>query len=330
MPDLGIEVTEMINSKYANVILGLSIIGTLICSNAVLARDSVDETKAATADGFVKINIIRGEINVEGWDRNEVRVVGSLDDKVKQFIFEVNGNDTVIAVKLPKNNRSWSGSRGSRLRIKVPVGSSVKIGVVSTEVQVENISGGLELRGVSGDMRVENVKNRIHISSVSGEVELRDSTGRTRVTSVSGEIEAYDVHGTSLFHSVSGNILLVRVSDKLDLETVSGDIEVVDSVLSSASGHSVSGDIDLESELIGAGDIEFDTVSGSVRLRLGGELNSSFDLQTQSGSIRNRLTDDRPTHSKYVRDEKLRFRMGDGDGDIIINTHSGDIILSAN
>jgi len=294
----------------------------------VIAKESVDETKDAAADGYVKINVVRGDIRVEGWARDKVSVVGTLDRKVKEFIFEVDGDDTHIAVKIPRIGGGWFGDAGSNLRIKVPENSNVEIGVVSTEVRVENILGGLELDGVSGDLEAEKIRDGVRISSVSGEIDLRDGQGRVKVRSVSGDIEADDVKGNGEFNTVSGSIVLNGFSDEVDLESVSGDIELIDGNLSAAIGSSVSGDIDIEADLESGADLDFDSVSGSVRLQLGGELNAEFDLESGSGSIRNRLTGDKPRRSRNTRDERLRFDMGQGEGRIVVNTSSGDIVLA--
>ncbi|MFT5102166.1 MAG: tellurite resistance-related uncharacterized protein, partial [Planctomycetaceae bacterium] len=66
------------------------------------AQESVQEIKNARSDGYVRINVLRGEISVEGWDKNEVSVIGTLDESMEEFIFEVKDKETVIAVKLPQ------------------------------------------------------------------------------------------------------------------------------------------------------------------------------------------------------------------------------------
>ena len=318
----------MMSNKHNLLVVGLFSLG-MVSAGAALARDTVDESKSASADGVVRINVVRGELTIEGWDKDEISVSGKLDEQYEEFVFEVNDDDAVIRVKIPSGRNSWCCDEGSDLTIKLPQKSKVHIGGVSTDIEAENILGGLDVSGVSGNIRVEKIRERIHLTTVSGEVDVRDVKGRVRVRSVSGDIEAYDVHGVQRYHSVSGNVLVKDVSDDLDLESVSGDLELVAGVLNSVRGHSVSGDIDLQSELLSGASIEFDSISGTVRLRLSGDLDAKFDLQTGSGSIRNRITSDRPKESKYVRDETLRFIVGDGEGEVTISTRSGDIILSS-
>jgi DUF4097 and DUF4098 domain-containing protein YvlB len=310
----------------------LAFVWAMPCYAAVdsgdLAGKRVDLSEAAKPDGFVKISIVRGDLIVEGWDKDEVSLVGTLDEKTEQFIFDVSGRDTRIIVKIPSNNTSWCCNEGSNLRIMVPKGSQVDVATVSTEVRLTDIRGGLDMSGVSGDVRIQKVSERLRVRNVSGEITVHDVDAYARIKTVSGEIDARSIKGGGAFHTVSGEIVLRDVTDEIDVESVSGDIEVIGRNISLARGHSVSGDIDLEIELIDDALVEFDSVSGSVRLRLDGKLNHKFDLETGSGSIRNRITDDKPKKSKYIRDEQLRFTVGEGDGQVNVSTRSGDISVS--
>lgn len=298
------------------------------CTSAFADRERVDETKDAGADGFVRITVVRGELTVEGWDRNAIRVRGLLDEQTREFVFDVEGNDAVIEVKLPHNLDSWWGRDGSDLEINVPKGSDVDISVVSTDTTVRDVLGGLEIGGVSGDVRVTNARERVELTTVSGDVELRDAKGRIELKSVSGDIEADELEGDITLHTVSGDVIARDIGDELDIESVSGDIEIYSATYRMLSGHSVSGDVDVLGHMQDEGRFDFDTVSGSVRVRFDGNVNARFDLETGSGSIKNRVTNDRPKTSKYVRDETLRFETGNGKGEVTIGTRSGDIVIS--
>lgn len=299
----------------------------LTLSMSVSAGERVDETKAASADGFVRITVIRGDLDIEGWDRNEIRVRGELDDKTEEFIFEVTGDDAMIEVRLPRNLNGWSSNDASDLAVMVPAGSSVDVSVVSTDVDVRDLSGGLEISGVSGDLSIRNVRDRLDITSVSGDIDAMDVAGRVHLKSVSGDVDVANGGDDFQLQSVSGDVLARNVRGEFDLETVSGSIELIDGSFSGISGHTVSGDADIAAEMQSGATFEFDSVSGSVRVRFMNDPDARFDLETGSGSIRNRLTRDEPRTSKYVRDETLRFVKGEGQGEVIIGTRSGDIIV---
>lgn len=314
----------MMRRHIASAMLALS----LASVNALAAGERVNETKDAASDGFVRIMVVRGSLEIEGWDRDAIQVTGRLDEQMEEFIFEVRPGDAIIEVKLPRNMNSWCCEDGSDLEIRVPRGSNVDVSVVSTDVTVEDIQGGLDISGVSGDMRATNVHERVDIMSVSGEIDVRDATGRIELKSVSGDVDGTNLKGDLHLHSVSGDILAREVENELDLESVSGNVEVIAGKMTVARGHTVSGDVDVSGDLHESGRFEFDSVSGSVRLRINGDVNARFDLETGSGSIRNRITSDKPKTSKYSRDESLRFVAGNGKGDVVIETRSGDIVVS--
>ena len=300
----------------------------LVTGVAVAKQQEVNQSLDVPADGLVHIIVVRGEVTVIGWEKSQVEVRGELDEEVEEFIFEVQGSETRIEVRTPRSPRLRFFKDETDLTIHVPRNARLRVRGVSTDVEVREVYGSIEIGVVSGDISLNGGTDRVVLQSVSGEIEMRNANGRLRLKSVSGDIESYNTTGTGSYGTVSGRILVESGGEELELESVSGDIEVIRTEFIRIVGHSVSGDIEIKGEMKQGGSIEFDNVSGSIRLRLGGDIDSRFDLETGSGSIRNRLTDDKPKVSKYVRDERLRFTMGEGTGEIILNTRSGDITLS--
>lgn len=292
-------------------------------------QQAVNQRLDAQPDGFVHVNVVRGEIQIQGWDKSQVEVRGVLDEEVKEFIFSVDGSETTIRVKIPRNSHGgWFNKEETELVIRVPENSQIKFAGVSTDIRVYDVKAGIEIGVISGDLKIKGGAGRIILQTVSGEIELRDASGRIRVKTVSGDVESYNTSGSGRYGSVSGSLFVEDGGEELELESVSGDIEVSRTEFLSISGHSVSGDTDIRGNMLQGGSIDFDNVSGSIRLKFTGDVNSRFDLETGSGSIRNRLTKDKPKASKYVRDKRLRFVIGDGDGEVILSTRSGDITLS--
>ncbi len=300
----------------------------LFSAHALAEGESVDETKAAASDGFVSINVVRGEVKIRGWDRDAVRVVGTLDEQTKQFIFNVRDNETEIRVKLESSAGGWFDDYSSDLTVHVPEASQIEFTGVSTDLDVRNVNNSLEVGGVSGDLYVEGELTRIDVQTVSGDIELRDTPARLDISSVSGDVEVFEASGEARYSTVSGDITIEDSGDDMRVESVSGDIEVDSGTVTRLDGHSVSGDINISVDPADDASIEFDSMSGTMRIRLGGDVNATFDVETGSGSIRNRISDDKPKVSKYMSDEVLRFTLGDGDGQVILTTRSGDISIS--
>ena len=80
----------------------------LLCAIAVLATvgawagTEVDVSKTVEPDGIVRVENPRGEIVIVGWDRDEVRVEGEIDDLADGLEFEVSGSETLVRVALER------------------------------------------------------------------------------------------------------------------------------------------------------------------------------------------------------------------------------------
>ena len=116
----------MISKQMSALLIVLML--TLLSAKTVKATgDAVDATKAVKPDGDVDIRVVRGEVDIIGWDQPEVRVVGTLDEATKAFIFEVDGDETRIFVRLEENRRTrplvktWTirGLHAGRIRISL-------------------------------------------------------------------------------------------------------------------------------------------------------------------------------------------------------------------
>ena len=151
------------------------------------AGEAVDKTLAVKADGLVRIDNVRGHIEVQGWDRSEVTVKGTLDDLAESFTFETSGSTTTVKVETPDNlNRG----KGSDLVIHVPSASRVRVELVSADLTMQALHGGVDGRTVSGEIDARDLSGAIVIRSVSGGISVDGAAGPVTFNSVSGAIEA--------------------------------------------------------------------------------------------------------------------------------------------
>lgn len=284
------------------------LLGTSLFALVVAAGDRVDLEKPAPADAIVRIENIRGEVVVTGWDRHKVAVAGELDDLAEGLVFEVDGRHVRIEVKMPRKDVNWGD--GSDLQIHVPQGSRVGFEGVSTDLEIENIHSGSQLRTVSGDIDATDMHGRLNINSVSGDIDLRRATGPASVSSTSGDMS------------------LELTSQDVRVDTVSGDIEVELGLFEKLSVRSVSGEIEIEGQLMPNGSVDMSSVSGDVALELGEPVNADVNVRSGiGGDIRNGFNDQKP-EDNFPGGQKLDMVVGDGAGRISIKTVTADIRLN--
>ncbi len=273
-----------------------------------LAATPIDETRPLDPRGRLEVSNVKGSIEVRAWDRPEVRISGSLGDGVERLEIDGSSGKLTVKVRYPRNSRS---TEPTTLVLDVPQRASVDVEGVAARIDVSGLAGDrIEVESVSGDVTVVGAPRKADISSVSGQQSLNLN---------SREVEA---------ESVSGNVRLRgRIDGAVDIETVSGNIEV-DTRGERArrfEAASVSGDIRYTGGLADGGRIEVESVSGDILLRLPASLSARVAAESFSGSL------SAPAAAiqkpKYGPGSSFEHRYGSGAGDIRIESFSGDLKL---
>lgn len=271
---------------------------------SVFAQSTVNQRLPLSSGGRVELGNVAGSVTVRGWDRNEVQLTGTLGDGQRLDV-ENSANRVQFKVVYPQNSRN---TRGAVLELRVPRSAQLQASTVSASIDV-------------------------------GQVDLR----RLQATSVSGSITAEGQAGETDLNTVSGAIRSQLRTPRLDLQTVSGQINVAGSSGGEVSANSVSGAIDLtlsavqrltaetvsgslgvrSAGLAPGGRINLQTVSGGVSLTLPARTSAQLKANSFSGSIQSDVgTVERP---QYGPGRSLETRLGGGDGDISISSHSGSV-----
>lgn len=290
-----------------NLGLGISLVVAILLLGAALADagEPVEKSGDAAANGIVKIENIVGSLQVEGWDRNEIHIEGTLGDDVEDLIFKTGGKKSHIKVVYPKKARNLDD--GADLVIKVPRGSKVDVEGVSASVDIKGIEGEVYASSVSGDVTVLGDCHEIEAASISGDV------------TVIGDAPEMDLQ------SISGRVELDGDCWDLDAQTVSGRIELDLRLISEVSVESVSGDVRIRGELDPKGDISCDIHSGDLTLILAGDVQADFEVDTFSGDIDSEFGGKAHRTSKYAPGKEFEFTVGGGGARVRINTFSGDV-----
>jgi DUF4097 and DUF4098 domain-containing protein YvlB len=284
------------------------LIALLMVGTTALADEPVNRTLDAETDGTVTVENVAGSVEVRGWSRNQVEVTGTLGDRVEELVFERDGDEIIIEVKVPRRH---SGGIASDLSINVPERSTIEVDTVSADIEVADVLGEQELESVSGDITTEAHAANIELGTVSGDIEVQGDNQpiRSELTTVSGDIDA---------DSLSGEI---------GIEAVNGDVSAINGSFSRARVETVNGDIVFHAGLVGDGRLDVETINGTVDIDFGGDVSARFDIETFNGDIRNCFGPEPVRTSKYAPGRELRFTEGDGDARVSIQTLNGNLRL---
>jgi hypothetical protein len=282
----------------------------LVCPWLAHAATSVDEHRPASPQGAVEINNVAGSIDVQGWDKSEVAVTGTIGKGVERVEVTGEGNRTSIRVVLPQGH-NWNGDDGAaHLVIHVPTHSSLTTSLVSSDLKVSTVRGGLELRSVSGNISGEGGGD-VHVNSVSGDIHFAAPSAKVI------EVKA-----------ISGTIVLSGGNPDIEATTVSGNAELTLGTVSRARFKTVSGDFSATLAAAADAQIEGESVSGNVKLDFASAPAADFDIQSLSGDIEN-CFGPKPTESRHGSGARLTFKTGDSSARIRVSTRSGEVRLCA-
>ena len=283
-------------------------IAVLMAAGVATAETRVDETRALAADGYLEISNVAGSLTIVGWDRDEVKISGTLEDDVEELEIEEEGRGLSITVRVPRRIRP-SDEVEAVLEVRIPRGCRLEAGTVSADVSLEDFEGEAEIGTVSGMINVRKGPSTMEISTVSGPVEIRSETRDLSV------------------ETVSGSVVLARSRGDLELATISGSIELADAELDNFSFGSISGGLELTGALPDRARWSLESHSAEIVLKLPADTSADFDVATFNGDVRNGFGPKARRTGKYSPGRRLEFTAGSGDAEVEIDTFSGDVVL---
>lgn len=298
--------------RHSAPIASLFFIPLLALSAVAVAATPINQTRPLNAQGRIDIENIKGRIQVRAWDRNEVKISGTLGDGVERLVVEGDAEHLEVRVQYPNGN--WGGKKSgpTDLQLMVPVRAELDIDAVSADVDVSGVaSSKLSIENVSGDVMLAAAPREVDVESVSGDLRLTVNSGDVRAQTVSG-----------------GIILRGRMNGEIKTETVSGDIDVAvnGERVRELSSSTVSGNAEVRTALASKGEIRMESVSGNLRLALPKNLSAQVSGESFSGDLKApgaRI--ERPEHGPGA---SFNVRYGAGEGEIHLETFSGDAELS--
>ncbi|MDH5833902.1 DUF4097 family beta strand repeat-containing protein [Luteimonas kalidii] len=272
------------------------------------AATPIDETRPLDARGQLEVSNVKGRIEVRAWDREEVKITGSLGDGVERLQVEGDRKSLEVKVRYPRNSRN---TEPTTLLLQVPRQVELEVDGVAVDIDVNGIAGRtLDIESVSGDVVAVGAPREADISSVSGNLQLNLNSDNVEVESVSGNI-----------------VLRGRIEGEISAETVSGDIRIDSRGESTRrlSTSSVSGSASYTGGLAPGGRISAESVSGDIRLALPAAVSARVSAESFSGDLRAPgVQIDKP---KYGPGSSFEHTFGDGAGEIRMETFSGNAEL---
>lgn len=201
--------------------------------------------------------------------------------------------------------------------------NGIKEGRDQDKVEIEDMSGGNNI-----SVGVRYARNCNCDASVRFEVQVPRSARYdfNKISTASGNINMASLSGDMVVHTASGDVTITDVSGKISAATASGEMRVKN-VTGIVTARSASGNVDVQiARLEGAGNMEFASASGDVRVSAPSDLDGNVEMSTASGELRT----DFPiqVESKdYGPGARARGRLGSGSRNLRLSSASGNVSL---
>jgi hypothetical protein len=284
----------------------VAIAAAFFCAGASHAGQEITRTVPADPRGEVEIVNISGDVQVSGWDRNEVEVHAELGSGADRLDVTSDPRHVYINVVLPKG-RSRSGS--TDLVVRVPRNSALTVRTVEADQTVADVRGAQNLQAVSGQITTQVWDEDFEARSVSGEVQVRGHSGAS----------------AARVNTVSGNIELIDVGNDLEVTTVTGDMDLRVKEIARARVKTTNGDLELRGKLTGSARVDVEAINGDLHLHFVKPLDAEFDIETFNGEIDSCIGPKPRRAHEFAPGNELRFKEGGGSARVRIKTLNGGV-----
>lgn len=267
----------------------------------------------------ISLCVAEGNVRINGWDRNEIRVFVSGGSKVGFKVLQKNRTtQNPVWVEVlgydPKTDKEFGLDEclaGEYIEIDVPraavIGlksreSGIRIGSVA-KVRVEN---------VSGDILLDNIAAGIQATTFEGDVVVENSGGSMSLFSTNGNI-------------VAANIEASEIGDWFKAKTRSGAITLQTIGQRDLEISSTTGTIRFAGELANGGRYNFNTTNGSILLGVPAETSCKFSATYGFGAFQSDLPMKDVVKIPAGQVQKLTGTLGAGDCTLNLTTFSGAV-----
>jgi DUF4097 and DUF4098 domain-containing protein YvlB len=230
---------------------------------------NIDETVALSPGGTVSLENVNGDVTIEVWDRDEVRVqalkIASSQELLDGLKVEIDAKPSAVRINTDyPSSRGYRGDEGhdhsqrEERHLRVEYTLTVPRSAVIDDVDLVN--GNLLIVGVEGGVDAE---------TVNGNIVVRETAGEASLSTVNGGIEIYvdrlpSAEGVDL-ESVNGSIdlyLASSVGADIRAESVNGTL-ANDLGIAVAKGKYIGSSFD--GSVGGGGSrVELETVNGTI------------------------------------------------------------------
>ncbi len=266
----------------------------------------------------LKMCVSEGNIRINGWERDEVRVFVNGGTKAgfkvhqkskqsgKPVLLSILGYDPLKDKEVGLD----PCLSGEVIEIDVPLEATINLTGNEVEISIDSVAKAL-VKNESGDISLRQISQKIEARSYGGDILVQHSSGSMILTSIDGSI-------------LANNLEPREVGDAFKAKTNSGSVVVQSITHSVVELGSVSGLIRFSGEILSGGQYSFSTTSGNVLLAIPKDSSCTVNVVFEKGKFLTELPIDKlENKTPNSQIQKLTGQIGDGEASVNLINYSG-------
>lgn len=282
----------------------MSAAAILFASSPLVAQKKVDRKIPLGMEAALRIVNMVGSVVVHGWNKDTLMVRGTLGPGDSFFM---GGGYT--GAKMFVESANDRDPKPAKLEVWVPAGARVWIKTATASIDVNEVTGGLDLYTVSGTIDVTGNPHELNAEAIDGDIHITGSPPWVRAK------------------SASGTIVFQGASSDAAFSTVSGAVKVDGGIFERTKIETVTGNINFSGQLDRSGAFDFDTHSGSVDIAIPERTPASFSVVTIAGTITNNLSKTGAIPGRFGRGAELTTDVSGGGAKVSVRAFKGQVII---
>jgi hypothetical protein len=276
--------------------------------------------KAIVVDPKVNISlcVLGGNLKVNGWDRNEVRVFVNegtpVGFKIRQKNKQTEKPVWINVVSFDKEKNAASNDEcvsAESIEIDAPRNAVLDIRSQESRMRVDSI-GKVSIKNVVGDIMLNNIANGIEAVTYEGDVVVEKSSGAISVQSIAGNIAV-------------SNASPSEIGDIFKAKTNNGAISLQGIEHRQLEVNTNSGSIKYTGEILANGQYTFGTQNGSILLNVPTDSSCKISATYGYGSFNSEIPLQKIEKNPSPQTKSMTAMMGTGEAMLNFTTFNGSI-----
>ena len=280
-----------------------------------LSKEVEPYTEAIPEGTELVLNVIAGNVRIEGIDENEIRV------KPTQFVRVADQSNAQAALealvvqvvkeegRLAVNTRviddmAALGCPAYRidLLIECPRTCPITVHAEDGHTAINGTGAAIRVEQVAGAITVEHAKGNLTLTNHKGDVRVEACAGPVKANAWYGAIQVHDVHGKVATNCEQGKTTIESLHSGAAVSNTGGDVRII-------ALDGINGDYDIQVK------------QGNLSILLPADTDATFDVIAENGSVDSAI----PLTGTVERGRQEFHRLGAGPHRITLKAEDGDI-----